>query len=66
MVTSQGREEIKDAPFVSLFINNLPALVKELTYLKPRMRISVSTDILVLGFYGYIGYIGDISVDIFT
>ena len=34
MVTSQGREEIKDAPFVSLVINNLPALVKELTYLK--------------------------------
>ena len=32
----------------------------------PRMKISVSTDISVLGFYGYIGYIGDISVDIFT
>ena len=31
-----------------------------------RMKISVSTDISVLGFYGYIGYIGDISVDIFT
>ena len=30
------------------------------------MKISVSTDISVLGFYGYIGYIGDISVDIFT
>ena len=30
-----------------------------------RMEISVSTDISVLGFYGYIGYIGDISVDIF-
>ena len=25
-----------------------------------RMKISVSTDISVLGFYGYIGYIGDI------
>ena len=30
------------------------------------MKISVSTDISVLGFYGYIGYIEDISVDIFT
>ena len=30
---------------------------------KPRMKISVSTDISVLGFYGYIR---DISVDIFT
>ena len=35
-------------------------------YPSPRMKISVSTDISVLGFYGYIGYIGDISVDIFT
>ena len=26
--------------------------------LYPRMKISVSTDISVLGFYGYIGYIG--------
>ena len=34
--------------------------------LKPRMKISVLTDISVLGFYGYIGYIGDISMDIFT
>ena len=34
--------------------------------LLPRMEISVSMDILALGFYGYIGYIGDISVDIFT
>ena len=36
--------------------------------LGPRMKISVSTDISVLGFYGYIEYIGDISdisVDIF-
>ena len=30
------------------------------------MKISVSTDISVLGFYGYIGYIRDILVDIFT
>ena len=29
------------------------------------MKISVSTDILVLEFYGYIIYIGDISMDIF-
>ena len=32
----------------------------------PRMKISVSTDISVRGFYGCIGYIEDISVDIFT
>ena len=31
----------------------------------PRLKISVSMDISVLSFYGYIGYIGDISVDIF-
>ena len=31
-----------------------------------RLKISVSTDISILRFYGYIGYIGDISVDIFT
>ena len=31
-----------------------------------RMKISVSTDISVLGFYGYIRYIEDISVNIFT
>ena len=30
-----------------------------------RLEISVSIDISVLEFYGYIGYIGDISVDIF-
>ena len=30
-----------------------------------RLKISVSMDISVLAFYGYIGYIGDISVDIF-
>ena len=28
------------------------------------MKISVITDISVLRFYGYIGYIGDISADI--
>ena len=31
-----------------------------------RIKISVSTDISILEFYGYIGYIRDISVDIFT
>ena len=30
------------------------------------MKISVLTDISILGFYGYIGYIENISVDIFT
>ena len=30
-----------------------------------RLKISVSMDISVLVFYGYIGYIRDISVDIF-
>ena len=34
--------------------------------LRTRMKISVLTDISVLRFYGYIGYIGDISMDIFT
>ena len=29
-----------------------------------RLKISIMTDISVLRFYGYIGYIGDISVDI--
>ena len=33
---------------------------------QPRMEISVLTDISVIGFYGYIGYIIDISMDIFT
>ena len=32
---------------------------------RPRLKIPVSMDISVLAFYGYIGYIGDISVDIF-
>ena len=34
--------------------------------MQARLKISISTDILVLGFYGYIENIGDISVDIFT
>ena len=33
---------------------------------QPMIKISVLTDISVLEIYGYIGYIGDISVDIFT
>ena len=33
--------------------------------LDTRIEISVNTDISVLGFYGYIGNIGEISVDIF-
>ena len=37
-----------------------------LEFFKARMKISVSTDISVLEFYGYIRYIRDISVDIFT
>ena len=34
--------------------------------LKPRIKISVNMDISVIGFYGNIGNIGKISVDIFT
>ena len=32
----------------------------------PRIKISVNTDISVIGFYGNIGNIDKISVDIFT
>ena len=32
---------------------------------QPMIEISVNTDISVLRFYGYIGNIGEISVDIF-
>ena len=32
---------------------------------QPRIEISVNTDISILGFYGYIENIGEISVDIF-
>ena len=35
-------------------------------YHHPRIKISVNTDILVLGFYEYIENIGEISVDILT
>ena len=31
-------------------------------HLYPRLEISVLMDISVLAFYGYIGYIGDISI----
>ena len=34
-------------------------------HLYPRLEISVLMDISVLAFYGYIGYIRDISVEIF-
>ena len=34
------------------------------SYLITRMKISVITDISVTWFYGYIGYIGEISADI--
>ena len=37
-----------------------------LSELYPRIEISVFTDISVLRFYGYIGNIGEISVDIFS
>ena len=33
---------------------------------RPRIKISVNTDISVIGVYGNIGNIGKISVDIFT
>ena len=33
---------------------------------QPRIKISVNTDISVIGFYGNIGNIGKISADIFT
>ena len=33
---------------------------------EPRIKISVNTDISVIGFYGNIENIGKISVDIFT
>ena len=39
---------------------------REKQQLQPRIKISVNTDISVIGFYGNIGNIGKISVDIFT
>ena len=38
----------------------------ELIWLRLRIKISVNTDISVIRFYGNIGNIGKISVDIFT
>ena len=37
-----------------------------MTRTQPRIKISVNTDISVIGFYENIGNIGKISVDIFT
>ena len=39
--------------------------IKHNPFLIIKVKNIVSTDILVLGFYRYIGYIGEISVDIF-
>ena len=39
---------------------------QECVALEARIKISVNTDILVIGFYGNIGNIGKILVDIFT
>ena len=51
-------------------LGNVTVLYSRILYIilvvLPRMKISISTDISVLEFYGYIEYIGDISVDIFT
>ena len=41
-------------------------VLSSLYMLAPRIKISVNTDISVIGFYGNIGNIGKISVDIFT
>ena len=43
----------------------IPYALGHLRTVEARLKISVSMDISVLAFYGYIGYIGDISVDIF-
>ena len=55
---------------LNLFPKNIVFAKLELACFCPNLlakdEISVSTDISVLGFYGYIGYIGDILVDIFT
>ena len=55
--TSVSLVEIKE--------RNGPAVEAQDEEQHPRLEISVSMDISVLVFYGYIGYIGDISVDIF-
>ena len=44
-------------------INQTGSACIEVIILYARLEILVSTDISILGFYGYIG---DISVDIFT
>ena len=45
--------------FILFFLSPLSSFFSS-TYSHPRMKISVITDISVLRFYGYIGYIGDI------
>ena len=52
----------------SPLLTKISALYPNLSILSLRVRIkiSVNTDISVIGFYGNIGNIGKISVDIFT
>ena len=47
-------------------INEREAERLEIPFIVARIKISVNTDISVIGFYGNIGNIGKISVDIFT
>ena len=57
----------KNGSCIRNFINNLKQenwLVK--VKMKPWIEISVNIDVSILGFYRYIGNIGEISVDIFT
>ena len=51
--------------FIGLYHTADVLEVRRTKYLQSRLKISVSMDISILAFYGYIGYIGDISVDIF-
>ena len=46
-------------------IRKLVEIENRASHVPARLEISVSMDISVFAFYGYIGYIGDISVDIF-
>ena len=57
----------KNGSCIRNFINNLKQenwLVK--VKMKPWIEILVNIDVSILGFYRYIGNIGEISVDIFT
>ena len=47
-----------------VFQNHLKSFTND-SLVHPRIEISVNTDISILGFYGYIENIGEISVDIF-